>query len=138
MSDKVEISDIVLDIPDNKSRGYLRRQMVTARYQSAMFDVQRRVEEARGEVDRLEKLGDDASDKQLSSAYAKFSETMLAFEKTLNDTADYIIGYVVAPEDKAAAREVILDLSEDEYRAVLERIQKGDSTEEEGGENPTE
>jgi len=112
--------------------------MVTARYQSAMFDVQRRVEEARGEVDRLEKLGDDASDKQLSSAYAKFSDTMLAYEKTLNDTVDYIMGYVVEPEDKAAVRDVILDLSEDEYRAVLERIQKGDSAEEEGDENPTE
>ena len=137
MTDKeLTIDDIVLDIPETKSKGYLRRQLQTASHQKAMLDSQQKITAAQEDIDRLSKGDKKITPKQELAAYAKFYDAMNAFETATNASADYILNFVKEPKDKHAAREIILDLSEEEYRAALSYISKGAPGNDEAEETP--
>ena len=133
------LDDVIISVPDKLSKGYLRRQLQIADRQMGLIDVQAKVSDAQELVENITKKGDKATPKDERDGYRKLYSALKAYRDTMTDTADYILGHVTFPEDKEAVREIILDLNEVEYQAVLSRIRDGDTPAEEGAEaeNPT-
>ena len=135
MTEIVEIDDIVLDIPEPGTKGFLRRQINAAERHLAIVESQNQLAEAKADIDNPSYAADP---KKVKAAYKKLNAAVEASKASINASVNYIMGYVKEPADKAAAREVILDLSEDNYRKILSAIQMGSAKEGAEAENPTE
>ena len=132
-NDNLTISDIVLDIPDKQTPGYLKRQMVSMDHQLALMDAQKKVSDAQAEANKLV-AKKDLKPADERKVYSKMTNAMISYTEALEKTILYILGFVKEPHDQDAARAVIMDLSEDDYQAILEYIRNGGETEAESAD----
>lgn len=102
-----QLTRLVIEVPNAKSRGFLKRQrraMQIQRLQATFQSQMKRITEAGKQVPV--ELVD-----QLDAAWTAI--------------ADFILDYVTEPSDRVQAMDAILELSQDDLTALMQRIQEG-------------
>ena len=101
MSDGVTIR---FEAPNRGSPGFLRRQRESTKYQIMLMRAQKKI----GELDALE-------DKDFDQVLEALEE----FDGVLAQTVEFLLPFVIEPEDREQAREELLDLSQEDFDAML-------------------
>jgi phage/plasmid-associated DNA primase len=88
--------DIVVKIPDKHAPGFIRRQITTLEYALAW--------------------------RQATASNDDSPETLRAMLDAWQKTVDHLLQFVVEPADRNAAREALLQASEEEINKILEAL----------------
>lgn len=99
------VDEIKFKVPAKNEPGFLRRQLDSAQYSLAWKKVK--------QVNH----GEEVSEEHLTALVAAWDETV-----------DYLLGFVVEPTDRARARELLLDQSEDVIDQLLDLASGKSST----------